>query len=102
MYNSALKPDELGRKANLKGKTIRTQTELLILSRTKQRLENLVTIKCGTVFSSMQAYLNAMRSQWWWLNQLLVAFRQHVRNAEMYQQVWFALYHYDLFILRCP
>lgn len=34
----------------------------------------------------IEAYLNAMRSQWWWLNQLLVAFRLHVRNAEMYQQ----------------
>jgi len=28
-----------------------------------------------------------MRSQWWWLNQLIIAFQQHVRNAEMYQQV---------------
>lgn len=47
----------------------------------------------------MQAYLNAMRSQWWWLTQLLVAFQQHVRNAEMYQQVWFILYHNNLFNL---
>ena len=28
-----------------------------------------------------------MRSQWWWLGQLLIAFQHHVRNAEMHQQV---------------
>lgn len=33
-----------------------------------------------------------MRSQWWWLNQLIIAFQQHVRNAEMYQQVRYPCY----------
>lgn len=35
-----------------------------------------------------QAYLSAMKSQWLWIKQLIVAFKEHYKVADTYHQVW--------------
>ncbi|EDO37708.1 predicted protein [Nematostella vectensis] len=34
----------------------------------------------------IEAYLSAMSSQWWWINQLTLAFDEHLKNAQIHQQ----------------
>ena len=35
-----------------------------------------------------------MKSQWWWVDQLTMAFNEHLRNADMYQQVCLCILEY--------